>query len=73
MKEKDLLSMAPAEHGQVRQFFNADNGVVDGRLKTLRDHVGQNHRDQDGQSVTDLTRQLHHDHAGRDRVSDSCR
>lgn len=70
---RDSLAVAPSEQGQVRQLFNADHRVVDGRLKTLRDHVGKNHRDQDGQNVADLTRQLHHDHSGRHGVSDSCR
>ncbi len=69
-RQRDSLVVAPAELGQVRQFLNADDGVVDGRLKTLSDGVGQNHSDHDGQNVTDLTRQLKHDHGRGNRVCD---
>lgn len=69
-RQRDSLMVAPAELGQVRQFLNADYGVVDGRLKTLSDGVGENHSNHDGQNVTDLTRQLKHDHGRGNRVCD---
>lgn len=70
VRSQNSLVVAPAELGQVRQLLDADNRVVDGRLKTLSDGVGENHSDHDGQNVTYLTGQLKHDHGCGNGVCD---
>lgn len=57
--------MAHAQLRQIWKFLDADDGVVQRRLKRLGHGVGQDHSDHHRQDVGDLTSQLkHYDRCG---------
>lgn len=68
--------VSEAELGEVWQFLDLDDGVVEGGLQALGHHVGQDHRHHHGQDVGDLACQLEADHRCGHRVghrSGQCR
>lgn len=68
-----VLVVTPAQHRQVGQLLDPDDGVIEGGLQRLGHGVGQDHRDHHGEDVGDLSGQLEHDDGGGNGVGDRSR